>query len=308
MTEPGGGSAATGRRPAVGVSPRPARSTAWRASSRPAPSPRRCSASSPRRSRRSSASRPASSGASTTATPSPWAPGATPGRAPEPGCRSTAAGPWPASTTPAGPARVHLDELSDEERGDVHSVRGRLRCGVAAPVRTAGRLWGAVLAASPGRRPAARCGGPPGGFADLVALAVANAEDRRAIERRIEEQTALRRVATAIAAGTPPSQMLAADLRGGRPAHGLPARVGACACATRPRGEVVASWAAPGMPAPDDGHVIRLGATARPPRSASRGPPGCCRAPSGDDFFAPTARASPRRSWSTAAPGEASPS
>ncbi|MGE0027622.1 MAG: diguanylate cyclase [Thermoleophilia bacterium] len=156
------------------------------------------------------------------------------------------------------PARVHLDELSDAERADVHSVRGRLRCGVAAPVRTSGRLWGAVLAASvdaPGlpRDAEERLAT----FAELVALAVANAEDRRAIERRIEEQTALRRVATAIAAGTPAVQMLALICEEA-------ARLTGCQLASVVRlreeatGEVVARWAAPGMPAPGEGRVMRL--------------------------------------------------
>jgi diguanylate cyclase (GGDEF)-like protein len=162
------------------------------------------------------------------------------------------------------PARVDLDELSAAERADVHSVRGRLRCGVAAPVRTAGRLWGAVLAAASGapglpRDAEARLAA----FADLVALAVANAEDRRDVERRIEEQTALRRVATAIAAGTPPVHMLgliceeAARLTGCQMA--FVARLGDGAS-----GEVVASWAAPGMPAPADGHVIHPAAPGAP--------------------------------------------
>ena len=167
------------------------------------------------------------------------------------------------------PARVDLDELSDVERADVHSVRGRLRCGVAAPVRTAGRLWGAVLAASvdsPGLPRDAE--GRLATFAELVALAVANAEDRRAIERRVEEQTALRRVATAIAAGTPAGRMLAliceeaAQLTGCQLASVIRTVDGAT-------GEVVASWAAPGMPVPADGHVVRLGELASP--TADRG-------------------------------------
>ncbi|HTI35051.1 MAG TPA: diguanylate cyclase, partial [Miltoncostaea sp.] len=158
------------------------------------------------------------------------------------------------------PARVHLDELAAEERAEIHSVRGRLRAGVAAPVRTGGRLWGAVLAASvavPGLPPDAEA--RLADFADLVALAVANAEDRRAAERRVEEQTALRRVATAIAAGTPSSRMLGLICEEA-------ARLTGCQLASVMRrcdeasGEVLASWAAPGMPAPPDGHVVRLGA------------------------------------------------
>ncbi|HTI33562.1 MAG TPA: diguanylate cyclase [Miltoncostaea sp.] len=162
------------------------------------------------------------------------------------------------------PARVHLDELSPEELAEIRSVRGRLRAGVAAPVRTGGRLWGAVLAAS-----AAVPGLPADAearlddFADLVALAVANAEDRRAVERRIGEQTALRRVATAIAAGTPSDQMLgliceeAVRLTGCQLAAVLRRRDEEAA-------EVVATWAVPGMPAPPEGHVIRLGAPGGP--------------------------------------------
>ena len=194
------------------------------------------------------------------------------------------------------PARVHLDELSPEERADVRSVRGRLRCGIAAPVRTAGRLWGAVLAAS------ARADEVPGdaesrlaGFAELVAMAVANAEDRWAVERRIEEQTALRRAATAIAAGTASDRMLELICEEA-------ARLTGCqlACVMRLRdeesGEVVASWAAPASPA----------RTAPPPRSASRGPPGCCRLRAAPISSPSTARGWPPRSRSTAVRGAAS--
>ncbi len=42
-------------------------------------------------------------------------------------------------------------------------------------------------------------------FADLVATAIANAEARTEVERLVEEQAALRRVATLVAEGASPS-------------------------------------------------------------------------------------------------------
>ena len=78
------------------------------------------------------------------------------------------------------------------------------------PVGVEGRLWGVVIVGS-------RTGPLPAGtearlavFTELAATAVANAEARVKLRRFAEEQAALRRVATLVAQGTPPKEVVAA--------------------------------------------------------------------------------------------------
>jgi signal transduction histidine kinase len=92
--------------------------------------------------------------------------------------------------------------------------RGRelgIRSAVGCPIVVGGRMWGAMVA---GRyEPEAF---PPEAetridqFGDLVATAIANADARAEAERLAEEQAALRRLATLIAAGAPPEDAFAA--------------------------------------------------------------------------------------------------
>ena len=87
--------------------------------------------------------------------------------------------------------------------------RGRelgIRSAVGCPIVVAGRIWGAMGAA---RYEAEAL--PPetetrvAQFADLVATAIANAEARTEVERLVEEQAALRRIATLVAEGASPT-------------------------------------------------------------------------------------------------------
>jgi signal transduction histidine kinase len=88
---------------------------------------------------------------------------------------------------------------------------------VAVPIHVNGRLWG-MIAAGSGQMPL-----PPDAelrmseFTDLVATAVANAENRAALEasrdelaRLLAEQAALRRVATLVARGLDPAEIFSA--------------------------------------------------------------------------------------------------
>jgi len=88
--------------------------------------------------------------------------------------------------------------------------------GVGSPVVVDGRPWGAITVAS-------RESLPPDAeqrlekFTELVATAVANAESRQALRRLADEQAALRRVATLVAEGAPPSTVfdaVAAEMLG----------------------------------------------------------------------------------------------
>jgi GAF domain-containing protein len=96
-------------------------------------------------------------------------------------------------------------------------VRGGVRSAVTLPIHVNGRLWGAIAVAS-GQGPL-----PPGteqrmtDFTDLVATAVANAQNRDSLEasrdelaRLLAEQAALRRVATFVARGIDPAEIFVA--------------------------------------------------------------------------------------------------
>jgi GAF domain-containing protein len=105
-----------------------------------------------------------------------------------------------------------LDDIS-ESSGAI-AKRGRaigVRAAVACPIVVRGRTWGALGA----RRYTAEPFPPEAEtrvarFAELVATAVANADDRAEVERLADEQAALRRVATLVARESPPGEVFAA--------------------------------------------------------------------------------------------------
>jgi signal transduction histidine kinase len=80
-----------------------------------------------------------------------------------------------------------------------------------APISVDGRVWGLVLVASTGPEPL-----PPdtearlAEFTDLVATAIANTQARVELHALVDEQAALRRVATLVARGEPPRAVFAA--------------------------------------------------------------------------------------------------
>jgi len=77
---------------------------------------------------------------------------------------------------------------------------------IAAPVYVGGHMWGTIFTSTMAAVPF-----PEGtearvtDFAELVATAMANADSREALADLVEEQAALRRVATLVAEGVPPS-------------------------------------------------------------------------------------------------------
>jgi signal transduction histidine kinase len=85
-----------------------------------------------------------------------------------------------------------------------------LRCGAGGPIVVEGRIWGAMLTASPTAETL-----PPGievriaQFAELVSTAISNVESRAKVERLAAEQSALRRVAEFVAAQPPAEQVFA---------------------------------------------------------------------------------------------------
>jgi signal transduction histidine kinase len=95
---------------------------------------------------------------------------------------------------------VYTGPLADDIRGDIRSA-------VGAPIIVDGHLWGVLNLGRTTREPPL----PPdtearlADFTELVAMAIANAESRSGLARLADEQAALRRVATLVAEGAPPT-------------------------------------------------------------------------------------------------------
>jgi len=118
---------------------------------------------------------------------------------------------------------ARVDDYRDIPGGEPF-LREGLRCAVAMPIHVNGRLWGTIAVGS-GQGPL-----PPDteqrmtDFTDLVASAVANAQNRGSLEasheeltRLLAEQAALRRVATLVARGIQPAEIFSAvaeEIRG----------------------------------------------------------------------------------------------
>jgi PAS domain S-box-containing protein len=111
------------------------------------------------------------------------------------------------------PARLddyaHIHGLND--RALIKQLReDGLRCGAGGPIVVEGRVWGAMLTASPTTESL-----PPGiedriaQFAELVSTAISNVESRARVERLAAEQSALRRVAELVARQVPPEKVFA---------------------------------------------------------------------------------------------------
>jgi len=111
---------------------------------------------------------------------------------------------------------ARIDDIRDLPGGEPY-LREGLRSAAALPIHVNGRLWGAIAVGS------TQAPLPDGTehrmtqFTDLVATAVANAQNRAALEtsrdelaRLLEEQAALRRVATLVARGIDPGEIFSA--------------------------------------------------------------------------------------------------
>ncbi|HEY1776252.1 MAG TPA: GAF domain-containing protein [Solirubrobacteraceae bacterium] len=108
---------------------------------------------------------------------------------------------------------VRIDDYPNRSSGPI-GVSGReqgVRSAVATPITVEGQLWGVMTVGSTVEElplPAdieARLGQ----FTELLATALANTESRTALARLAEEQAALRRVATLVAAGASPQDVFA---------------------------------------------------------------------------------------------------
>jgi signal transduction histidine kinase len=109
------------------------------------------------------------------------------------------------------PARIDYTDVSGVI-GQVASHDWGLRTSVGVPVSAESRPWGCIVVAfsRQGRLLPADTEARLASFTELVATAIANTESRTALARLAEEQAALRRVATLVAAGAPPKEAFAA--------------------------------------------------------------------------------------------------
>ncbi len=88
--------------------------------------------------------------------------------------------------------------------------RTQIRSSIAIPIVVEGRIWGALGVGSMRERLPADAEGRMAGFTDLVGTAIANVESRAQVTRLLDEQAALRRVATLVARGATPDEVVPA--------------------------------------------------------------------------------------------------
>jgi PAS domain S-box-containing protein len=107
------------------------------------------------------------------------------------------------------PALVDYTQLSGSIAARLR--RGGIRHGLGVPINVRKKLWGVLMALSTDDKPV-----PDDTedhlteFTELVATAIANAQAREDLRRLVDEQTALRRVATRAVGEPPPAELLAA--------------------------------------------------------------------------------------------------
>jgi GAF domain-containing protein len=105
---------------------------------------------------------------------------------------------------------ARIDDYGSRSSGSI-GVTAReagINSSLAAPIMVEGRLWGVMAAGSTREHPLpADTEARLGSFTELVATAIANAESREALGRIVEEQAALRRVATLVATGSTADQL-----------------------------------------------------------------------------------------------------
>jgi PAS domain S-box-containing protein len=121
------------------------------------------------------------------------------------------------------PAR--LDDY-DDAWGEAAEIARRhgWRSSIAAPIIVEGRVWGVMLVATQQQeRFPAGAEDRLAAFTDLIATAISNAEARGELSKLVEEQAALRRVATLVAEGATTAQVGSAVLEEASRVLGAPA-------------------------------------------------------------------------------------
>jgi signal transduction histidine kinase len=108
------------------------------------------------------------------------------------------------------PARIDNPSNASRSAGALLRDAG-IRSAVAVPITVQARLWGIMIAGSTAENPLpADTEAQLADFTELLATAVANAESNAWLAMLAEEQAALRRIATLVAAGAPPEEVFLA--------------------------------------------------------------------------------------------------
>ena len=109
------------------------------------------------------------------------------------------------------PARTDYSDVSGVI-GQVASRDWGMRASIGVPVSAESRLWGCIVVAFAGTQSRLPVDTETrlASFTELVATAIANTESRASLARLAEEQAALRRIATLVAAGASPQEAFAA--------------------------------------------------------------------------------------------------
>jgi signal transduction histidine kinase len=106
---------------------------------------------------------------------------------------------------------ARVDDYSGASGPIAEAVREFVvRAAVGVPVIVEGRLWGVILVGSREEALPAGTEAQLAGFTELAATAIANAQARAELGEFAEEQAALRRVATLVARGAAPEDVVAA--------------------------------------------------------------------------------------------------
>ncbi|HET6296510.1 MAG TPA: GAF domain-containing protein [Kribbella sp.] len=159
---------------------------------------------------------------------------------------------------------ARIDDYDELEQRPAFAGGLKVKSVVGAPILVEGRIWGVMAAWSASETLPAGTERRLTDFTELVATAIANTEARREVERLVEEQAALRRVATLVAEGVPPYEVFVAVAR----EIGQLLRVSVANVSRYERdgtASTVGSWTAGGIPipagtraAPDDTTVSGL--------------------------------------------------
>jgi signal transduction histidine kinase len=108
---------------------------------------------------------------------------------------------------------VRIDDYGDATGAIGEEGRGRgFRSTAGAPIIVEGRVWGALAIGSTSEQTMmpTETEGQLVSFTELVASSIANAESRAELAQLVDEQAALRRVATVVAHGASPADVFAA--------------------------------------------------------------------------------------------------
>jgi signal transduction histidine kinase len=108
---------------------------------------------------------------------------------------------------------VRFDDFERIQDATAFADQPKVTSLVGAPITVEGDQWGLMIAWSQGRVLADDVAAQLTQFTELVATAIANSEARREVATLADEQAALRRVATLVAEGVPPSGVFAAVAR-----------------------------------------------------------------------------------------------